>query len=73
MLLKNTRSFFQIKEVASLGFLFSTSSLMIGIWAAALPFIIKRLEVSDGELGLLLLFGPMGSLCGVFYLRIRVF
>jgi len=66
MLLKNTRSFFQIKEVASLGFLFSTSSLMIGIWAAALPFIIKRLEVSDGELGLLLLFGPMGSLCGVF-------
>jgi MFS family permease len=72
MLLRNTIQFFKIKPVASLGFLFSTSSLMLGVWAAALPFMKDRMQLSDGELGLLLLFAPIGSLTGVF-LSTKVF
>ena len=65
MFLRNTLTFFKYKDVAALGFLFSTNSLMIGIWAASLPFIITRLSLTDGQLGLMLLLGPMGALTGV--------
>ncbi len=72
MLLGNTIQFFKIKPVAALGFLFSSSSLMIAIWASALPFIKERLQISDGELGLILLLGPLGSITGVL-LSMRIF
>lgn len=72
MFLRNTISFFKIKEAAALSFLFSSSSLMIAVWAAALPYILEKLELSDSELGLLLLLGPVGALSGVF-LSTRVF
>ncbi len=67
MLFQNTREFFKNKEAAALGFLFSSSSLMLGIWAAALPFIKEQLGLSDQELGLILLFGPLGAMTGVLF------
>lgn len=72
MLLQNTFNFFKIKPVASLGFLFGTSSLMVGVWAAALPFMKERMGLSDADLGLILLFAPIGSLTAVF-LSTKVF
>lgn len=66
MILKNTFAFFKIKPVASLGFLFATSSLMVGVWAAALPFMKERMGLSDADLGLILLLAPLGSLTAVF-------
>ena len=67
MLFQNTREFFKNKEAAALGFLFSSGSLMLGIWAAALPFIKERLGLGDQELGLILLFGPLGAMTGVIF------
>jgi MFS family permease len=66
MFFKNTRQFFQYKDIAAIGFLFSSGSLMLGVWAAALPFVKQRLNLSDADLGLVLLLAPLGSLCGVF-------
>ncbi len=67
MLLKNTVQFFKYPDASAVGFLFSTSSMMIGIWAAALPFVIKRLGLSDADLGLILLLAPVGSITGVIF------
>jgi MFS family permease len=72
MLLRNTFQFFKLKPAAALSLLFATSSLMLGVWAAALPFMKNRMGLSDGDLGLLLLIAPVGSLLGV-YLSTRVF
>jgi MFS family permease len=72
MLLQNTFQFFKIKPVAALSFLFSSSSLMIAIWATALPFVKQRLALSDGQLGLILLLAPIGSLTGV-WLSTKIF
>lgn len=66
MLLQNTFNFFKIKPVASLGFLFGTSSLMVGVWAAALPFMKERMGLSDADLGFILLLAPLGALTAVF-------
>lgn len=65
MFLRNTIQFFKIKEAAALSYLFATNSLMIAVWAAALPFITQRLDLSDSELGFMLLLSPMGSITGV--------
>ncbi len=72
LLLRNTIQFFRIKPAAALGFLFSSSSLMIAIWATALPFIKQKLMLSDGQLGLILLLAPLGSLTGVA-LSVKIF
>jgi MFS family permease len=72
MILKNTVEFFKVKEIGALSFLFSSNSLMIAIWATSLPFIKERLGLSDGNLGLILLFAPLGSLTGVF-ISTRIF
>ena len=48
-----------------MGFLLSVSSLLLGIWVAALPAIKQRLGFTDGTLGLSLLLSPVGSLTGV--------
>lgn len=48
-----------------MGFLLAVSSLLLGIWVAALPAIKLRLGFTDGTLGLSLLLAPVGSLTGV--------
>jgi hypothetical protein len=65
MLLRNTIQFFKLKPVVAVGFLFATSSLLVAVWASALPFIKLRLGLNDSQLGLLLLFAPLGSIVGV--------
>ena len=49
----------------SIGFLFAVSSLLLGIWVAAIPQIKTRLELTDATLGLSLLLAPVGALTGV--------
>ena len=48
-----------------MGFLLGVSSLLLGIWVAALPAIKQRLGLTNGTLGLSLLLSPVGSLTGV--------
>lgn len=55
-----------------MGFLFSTSSLLFGIWVASIPGIKERLGFSDGSLGLSLLLSPLGAISGMA-LSTRVF
>jgi MFS family permease len=64
-MLTNIRSFVSHKEGLSMGFLLGISSLLLGIWVAALPAIKQRLGFTDGSLGLSLLLSPIGSLTGV--------
>jgi MFS family permease len=61
-MLQNTRQFFSHAPSLAIGFLFAPSSLLLGIWVAALPAIKVRLGFSDASLGLSLLLAPLGSL-----------
>jgi MFS family permease len=75
-MLKNTITFFKHKPSVSIGFVFASGSLLLGIWVAALPGIKQRLGFTDGTLGLSLLLAPAGSLTGVvissfFFSRIK--
>jgi MFS family permease len=64
-MLSNTRTYFNNSASRSIGFLFMLSSMLLGIWAAAIPQIKTRLGFSDATLGLTLLLAPVGALTGV--------
>ena len=55
-----------LKPVLAVGFLFAVSSLLFGTWVAAIPSIKERFSFTDGSLGLMLLFSPLGAITGVF-------
>ena len=74
---KNIIAFIKHKPGFTMGFLLGVSSLLLGIWVAALPAIKQRLGFTDGTLGLSLLLSPIGSLTGVLlaprlFTRIKV-
>ena len=62
---RNLLAFIKHKPGFTMGFLLGVSSLLLGIWVAALPAIKQRLGLTDGSLGLSLLLSPAGSLTGV--------
>lgn len=69
---KNLASFIKLKPALAVGFLFSISSLLFGIWVASIPLIKERMGFSDGSLGLSLLLAPLGSITGML-LSTRIF
>ena len=71
-MLKNISSFIKNKPALAIGFLFSTSSLLVGTWVASIPGIKQRLHFTDGSLGLSLLLSPLGAITGML-LSTRVF
>jgi MFS family permease len=64
-MLRNFVSFFKLRPVFSVAFLLCCTSLLFGIWVAAIPGIKDRLGFTDGTLGLSLLLSPLGALTGV--------
>ncbi|HTE09884.1 MAG TPA: MFS transporter, partial [Chitinophagaceae bacterium] len=62
---RNFIAFIKHKPGFTMGFLLSVSSLLLGIWAAALPAIKQRLGLTNQTLGLSLFLSPVGSLTGV--------
>ncbi len=71
-MIKNFSSFLKNKPAFAVGFLFAVSSLLFGIWVAAIPGIKARLGFTDGSLGLSLLLAPLGSVSGML-LSTRIF
>ncbi|HVZ96273.1 MAG TPA: hypothetical protein VG847_05315, partial [Chitinophagaceae bacterium] len=71
-MVRNFVSFVSNRKTFSVGFLFATSSLVFGIWVAAIPGIKVRLGFSDGGLGLSLLLSPFGAITGML-LSSRIF
>ncbi|MDE3212804.1 MAG: MFS transporter [Bacteroidota bacterium] len=71
-MIRNFVSFVRDRNTFSIGFLFSTSSLIFGIWVASIPGIKARLGFSDGSLGLSLLLSPLGAITGML-LSTRIF
>lgn len=71
-MIKNFISFVRNKPAFAVGFLFAVSSLLFGIWVAAIPGIKARLGFTDGSLGLSLLLAPLGSVSGML-LSTRIF
>lgn len=66
-MIKNFTSFVKNKPAFAVGFLFAVSSLLFGIWVAAIPGIKARLGFTDGSLGLSLLLAPLGSVTGMLF------
>ncbi len=58
-------AFFKHKPGLTMGFLLSVSSLLLGIWTAALPALKQRLGLNNQALGFSLLLSPVGALTGV--------
>lgn len=71
-MIKNFYSFIKNRPAFAVGFLFSTSSLLFGIWVASIPGIKARLGFTDGSLGLSLLLSPLGAITGML-ISTRVF
>ncbi|MEO6638722.1 MAG: hypothetical protein ABIN25_10610, partial [Ginsengibacter sp.] len=71
-MIRNFTSFVKNRPVFAVGFLFAVSSLLFGIWVAAIPGIKARMGFTDGSLGLSLLLAPLGSVSGML-LSTRVF
>jgi len=71
-MIKNFYSFIKNKPLFAVGFLFSVSSLLFGIWVASIPGIKSRLGFTDGSLGLSLLLSPLGAVTGMLF-STRVF
>lgn len=71
-MIKNFVSFIKNRSSFAVGFLFSTSSLLFGIWVASIPGIKSKLGFTDGTLGLSLLLSPLGAITGML-LSTRVF
>lgn len=71
-MIRNFVSFIKNRSFFSVGFLFSTSSLLFGIWVASIPGLKSRLGFTDGSLGLSLLLSPLGAITGML-LSTRVF
>ena len=69
---KNIASFIKVKPALAVGFLFSTSSLLFGIWVASIPVVKERMGFTDGSLGLSLLLSPLGAITGML-LSTRIF
>lgn len=65
MLLENTRRYLLQPSSRTIGYLFAIGSILLGVWAAAIPQIKERLALSDASFGLSLLLAPVGSLTGV--------
>lgn len=61
----NLSSYIKLKPVFAVGFLLCCTSLLFGIWVAAIPAIKERLGFNDGTLGLSLLLAPAGALTAV--------
>lgn len=62
---KNLSSFVRLRPVFAVSVLLACTSLLFGIWVAAIPEIKVRLGLSDGTLGLSLLLSPLGALTAV--------
>ena len=71
-MIRNFTSFIKNRPAFAVGFLFAVSSLLFGIWVAAIPGIKARLGFTDGSLGLSLLLAPSGSITGML-LSTRIF
>lgn len=76
-MLKNTLLYLQHRSSLSIGYLFAVSSILLGIWVAAIPQVKQRLDLTDATLGLTLLLAPLGALSGVaiapwFFKRVAV-
>lgn len=69
-MIKNISSFVKDKSALSVGFLFSVSSLLFGIWVAAIPRTKNHLDFTDATLGLSLLLSPLGAITGMLLSRI---
>lgn len=64
-MLSNTLQYVKHRSSLSIGYLFAVSSILLGIWVAAIPQIKLRLGLTDATLGLTLLLAPLGALTGV--------
>jgi MFS family permease len=76
-MLTNTLLYLRQRSSLSIGYLFAVSSILLGIWVAAIPQVKQRLELTDATLGLTLLLAPLGALTGVaiapwFFKRVAV-
>ena len=59
---KNLIQLFSHPQYRSLGLMFLLNSLLFTFWVTRVPEIKYRLDLSDGTLGLILFFGPVGGL-----------
>ncbi len=63
---KNLKQIFRHPQYRVIATLFAINSLLFTFWLTRIPLIKSQLGLSEGELGLILFFGPVGSLTAMF-------
>ncbi|WP_044129646.1 MFS transporter [Rudanella lutea] len=61
-LVRNVLAYFSHAQARAVGLVFASDSLLFGSWVAHIPHIKQRLQLSEGELGLVLFAMPAGLL-----------
>ncbi|MEZ4827159.1 MAG: MFS transporter [Bacteroidia bacterium] len=61
-MISNLKKFIQNPAFLSTGLIFSINSILFSFWVTRLPFVKDRLGLSEGELGLVLFFLPLGAI-----------
>ncbi|WP_246168883.1 MFS transporter [Rudanella paleaurantiibacter] len=61
-LVRNVLAYFVHAQARAVGLVFASDSLLFGSWVAHIPHIKQRLQLSEGELGLVLFAMPAGLL-----------
>jgi MFS family permease len=64
---KNLILIFTSKKYFASAQLFLSFSLLFGTWVIYIPFITTKLNLSEGELGFVLLFGAIGALMSIVF------
>ena len=61
-MIKTLRKFAENPAFLSVGLCFAIHSILFAFWYTRLPWVMKKLDLSEGEIGLILFFLPLGSI-----------
>ncbi|MFD2570628.1 MFS transporter [Spirosoma soli] len=60
LFLRNLLTIFLHPQALAVGLVFASDSILLGSWVAHIPYVKAKLQLSDGDLGLLLFAMPLG-------------
>ncbi|MDX2246807.1 MAG: MFS transporter [Bacteroidia bacterium] len=64
-MISNLKKFLGNPAFLSTGLIFSINSILFSFWVTRLPYVKDKLQLSEGELGLVLFFLPLGAIAAM--------
>ncbi|MEZ4776798.1 MAG: MFS transporter [Bacteroidia bacterium] len=64
-MITNLKKFLNNPAFLSTGLIFAINSILFSFWVTRLPYVKDKLQLSEGELGLILFFLPLGAIASM--------